>query len=243
PRDFRHYAPPAADLGGATARVFLGTLADQQSPVPTYSPLLGAEIVLAPHARLSLPAEPAYDHAVLLAPPPPSTPATPFPRSAGPAPACSGPGSVTRRLVRPRSNSPTSAVSRRGCCCSAAPRSRRTSSCGGTSSGAATRRSWRSGRRGKPSLTSSAAWRATRGRRGGRPRRPCPTPGSSRAARGAAHAPRRALKEFVMPANSGSRIETRTAPWEPIGCAAAHNKDRSLFAIAKWPISVNPGLR
>jgi redox-sensitive bicupin YhaK (pirin superfamily) len=65
-RDFQHYAPPAADLGGATARVFLGTLADLESPVPTYSPLLGAEIVLAPRARLSLPVDLAYEHGVLV---------------------------------------------------------------------------------------------------------------------------------------------------------------------------------
>ena len=66
PRDFQHYAPPAADLGGATARVFLGTLAGLESPVPTYSPLLGAEIVLAAHTRLSLPVNPAYEHGVLV---------------------------------------------------------------------------------------------------------------------------------------------------------------------------------
>jgi hypothetical protein len=65
-RDFRHYVPPAADLGGATARVFLGTLAGLRSPVPTHSPLLGAEIALAAHARLSLPVEPAYEHGVLV---------------------------------------------------------------------------------------------------------------------------------------------------------------------------------
>jgi redox-sensitive bicupin YhaK (pirin superfamily) len=65
-RDFQHYVPAAADLGGATARVFLGTLAGLRSPVPTYSPLLGAEVVLAAHARLSLPVEPAYEHGVLV---------------------------------------------------------------------------------------------------------------------------------------------------------------------------------
>jgi quercetin 2,3-dioxygenase len=65
-RDFRHYAPPAADLGGATARVFLGALNGQRSPVPTYSPLVGAEVVLAAHARLSLPVEPGYEHGVLV---------------------------------------------------------------------------------------------------------------------------------------------------------------------------------
>jgi quercetin 2,3-dioxygenase len=64
---FGHYAElPAADLGGGTARVFLGTLAGLESPVPVYSPLLGAEIALAPRARLSLPAEPAYEHGVLV---------------------------------------------------------------------------------------------------------------------------------------------------------------------------------
>lgn len=65
-RDFRHYAPPAADLGGATARVFLGALAGLESPVPAFSPLLGAELVLAPHAVLSLPVEPSYEHGVLV---------------------------------------------------------------------------------------------------------------------------------------------------------------------------------
>lgn len=65
-RDFRHYVPPAADLDGATARVFLGALAGHQSPVPTYSPLLGAEIVLGAHGRLSLPADPAFEYGVLV---------------------------------------------------------------------------------------------------------------------------------------------------------------------------------
>jgi redox-sensitive bicupin YhaK (pirin superfamily) len=66
PRDFQHYAPPAVGLGAATARVFLGTLAGQQSPVPTFSPLVGAEITLEPHARLRLPVEPGYEHGVLV---------------------------------------------------------------------------------------------------------------------------------------------------------------------------------
>jgi quercetin 2,3-dioxygenase len=65
-REFQHYAPPATDLGGANARVFLGELAGQRSPVPTYSPLLGAELVLAAGARLTLPVEPGYEHGVLV---------------------------------------------------------------------------------------------------------------------------------------------------------------------------------
>ena len=43
---FHHHTPPAIDIGGATARVFLGSLAGQTSPVPTFTPLRGAEILL-----------------------------------------------------------------------------------------------------------------------------------------------------------------------------------------------------
>lgn len=65
-RDFQHYVPPSLDLGGATARVFLGSLAGERSPVPTYTPLLGAEIVLEPSAQISLPVEPGHEHGVLV---------------------------------------------------------------------------------------------------------------------------------------------------------------------------------
>jgi redox-sensitive bicupin YhaK (pirin superfamily) len=65
-RDFHHYAPPPVDLGGATARVFLGGLAGETSPVPTFTPLLGAEIVLDAQARVVLPVEPGYEHGVLV---------------------------------------------------------------------------------------------------------------------------------------------------------------------------------
>lgn len=64
-RDFRHYTPPAIDLGGTIARVFLGSLAGARSPVPTFTPLLGAEIILEPHARITLPVEPGHEHGVL----------------------------------------------------------------------------------------------------------------------------------------------------------------------------------
>ncbi|SDB79973.1 hypothetical protein GA0111570_101247 [Raineyella antarctica] len=43
---FDHYEPPVADLGGHELRVFLGELAGASSPVATFSPLVGAEIVL-----------------------------------------------------------------------------------------------------------------------------------------------------------------------------------------------------
>jgi len=64
-RDFRHYAPPLLDLPGATARVFLGSLAGTTSPVPAFTPLLGAEITVEPGATLALDVDPAFEHGVL----------------------------------------------------------------------------------------------------------------------------------------------------------------------------------
>ncbi|MFC6091839.1 pirin family protein [Saccharothrix lopnurensis] len=66
PRDFQHHVPEPAGLGGATARVFLGTLAGHTSPVRTSTPLLGAELVLDPGARLVLEVDPAFEHGVLV---------------------------------------------------------------------------------------------------------------------------------------------------------------------------------
>jgi redox-sensitive bicupin YhaK (pirin superfamily) len=66
PRDFQHYAPPLADLDGATTRVFLGELAGARSPVQTFTPLLGAELTLRPRARLTLDVDPRFEHGVLL---------------------------------------------------------------------------------------------------------------------------------------------------------------------------------
>ncbi|QWF81838.1 pirin family protein [Amycolatopsis sp. CA-230715] len=66
PRAFRHYAPPVRDLGDASARVFLGSLAGETSPVETFTPLLGAELALDPGARLSLAVDPSFEHGVLV---------------------------------------------------------------------------------------------------------------------------------------------------------------------------------
>lgn len=66
PRDFAHHVPEPVALDGATARVFLGELAGSRSPVPTATPLVGAEIVLEPRASLELPVDPAFEHGVLV---------------------------------------------------------------------------------------------------------------------------------------------------------------------------------
>jgi hypothetical protein len=54
------------DLNGATMRVFLGEIAGEQSPVPTFTPLLGAEIVLEPAAEIRIPTDPRYEHGVVV---------------------------------------------------------------------------------------------------------------------------------------------------------------------------------
>ncbi|MEV0679133.1 pirin family protein [Actinosynnema sp. NPDC050436] len=66
PRDFQHHRPEPVELPGATARVFLGSLAGRTSPVRTFTPLLGAELVLAPGAVLAPAVDPAHEHAVLV---------------------------------------------------------------------------------------------------------------------------------------------------------------------------------
>jgi redox-sensitive bicupin YhaK (pirin superfamily) len=66
PKDFQHYAPTPLRLDGATVSVFLGSLAGDTSPVRTFTPLLGAEVVLDPGSRLELGLDAAYEHGVLV---------------------------------------------------------------------------------------------------------------------------------------------------------------------------------
>ncbi|MEU8515121.1 pirin family protein [Kitasatospora sp. NPDC048722] len=65
-RDFHHHAPRPVALDGGEVRVFLGTLAGDTSPVPTFTPLLGAELTIHPHAALTLTVDPAFEHALLV---------------------------------------------------------------------------------------------------------------------------------------------------------------------------------
>ncbi|HLN77533.1 MAG TPA: pirin family protein [Nocardioidaceae bacterium] len=66
PRDFAHHAPAEVALDGGTARVFLGSLAGETSPVRTFSPLLGAEVLLEPGAEVVLQVDPTFEHGVLV---------------------------------------------------------------------------------------------------------------------------------------------------------------------------------
>ena len=66
PRDLAHHSPRETQLDGGAARVFLGSLAGDTSPVRTFSPLLGAEVVLDAGAEVVLDVDPAFEHGVLV---------------------------------------------------------------------------------------------------------------------------------------------------------------------------------
>ncbi|MFF2774350.1 pirin family protein [Streptomyces sp. NPDC058052] len=66
PRDFTHHAPRPVRVDGAELRVFLGTLAGDTSPVPTFTPLLGAELLLDPGATVTLAVDPEFEHGLLV---------------------------------------------------------------------------------------------------------------------------------------------------------------------------------
>ncbi|WP_330301941.1 MULTISPECIES: pirin family protein [unclassified Streptomyces] len=65
-RDFRHYVPSPVRVGGADIRVFLGSLAGDTSPVRTFTPLLGAELVLDPRSTATLPVDAAFEYGLLV---------------------------------------------------------------------------------------------------------------------------------------------------------------------------------
>ncbi|MFF9167873.1 MULTISPECIES: pirin family protein [unclassified Streptomyces] len=65
-RDFQHHVPAPVPLNGGEARVFLGTLAGDTSPVRTFTPLLGAELRVDPGATLTLGVDAAFEHGVLV---------------------------------------------------------------------------------------------------------------------------------------------------------------------------------
>ncbi len=66
PRDFQHYAPEPVQLQGAAARVFIGSLAGSTSPISTFTPLLGAELMIEPGATVRLAVDPSFEHGVMV---------------------------------------------------------------------------------------------------------------------------------------------------------------------------------
>ena len=63
---FAHHAPDPVRGDGWEARVFLGSLLGETSPVATATPLLGVEVLLEPGTRLDLDVDPAFEHGVLV---------------------------------------------------------------------------------------------------------------------------------------------------------------------------------
>jgi redox-sensitive bicupin YhaK (pirin superfamily) len=61
-----HHVPEAVSGDGWEARVFIGSLLGSTSPVPTHSPLLGAELVLQPGARMEFEVDSEFEHGVLV---------------------------------------------------------------------------------------------------------------------------------------------------------------------------------
>jgi redox-sensitive bicupin YhaK (pirin superfamily) len=63
---FTHYAPPVVHGKGWDAQVFLGSLFGSTSPVDTYSPLVGAELILDAGTRLAPDTSPIFEYGVLV---------------------------------------------------------------------------------------------------------------------------------------------------------------------------------
>lgn len=63
---FEHFVPTPVHFPGAVVRVFLGELVNSSSPITSYSPTLGAEIMLDAGAELSLDISTAFEHGFLV---------------------------------------------------------------------------------------------------------------------------------------------------------------------------------
>lgn len=66
PALFQHHAARESVESGVAWRVFLGELGGEESPVPTFSPLLGAELSLASEAVAEVALDPEFEHGVLV---------------------------------------------------------------------------------------------------------------------------------------------------------------------------------
>ena len=65
-RDFQHYVPELVGEGGVGTRLLIGSLAGVHSPVRTETPLLAAELTLAPGATWEGAVSPGFEHGVLV---------------------------------------------------------------------------------------------------------------------------------------------------------------------------------
>ncbi|CAN5402662.1 pirin family protein [soil metagenome] len=63
---FEHFVPEAVDFGGATVRVFIGSLVGRRSPATVFSGLVGAQIDLPAGASVDLPVDPRFEYGALV---------------------------------------------------------------------------------------------------------------------------------------------------------------------------------
>lgn len=64
---FDHYdAVPQVELQGGRVAVVIGEIAGARSPAKAYSPIVGAEIVIERNARLELPLDALFEHAIVV---------------------------------------------------------------------------------------------------------------------------------------------------------------------------------
>lgn len=66
PPAFEHVVPECMQDGDLRGRVFIGSWLGLASPATVHSPLLGAELVLAPGGTVELPLDPGFEHGVLV---------------------------------------------------------------------------------------------------------------------------------------------------------------------------------
>jgi quercetin 2,3-dioxygenase len=65
---FEHHAKlPGVGLGGFAMTVFMGDLAGARSPATAFSPIVGAELTAAGHARAEIPLDAAFEHVIFVA--------------------------------------------------------------------------------------------------------------------------------------------------------------------------------
>ncbi|HUZ26846.1 MAG TPA: pirin-like C-terminal cupin domain-containing protein, partial [Streptosporangiaceae bacterium] len=64
---FEHHAElPGATLGGFAITVFMGGLAGARSPATAFSPIIGAELAAANHARARIPLDTSFEHVIFV---------------------------------------------------------------------------------------------------------------------------------------------------------------------------------
>ena len=66
PRKFEHFVPERVQVPGGSALVFIGSLFGSESPVEVFTPLLGAELIVEPHAEMVVPVNASFEHGVLV---------------------------------------------------------------------------------------------------------------------------------------------------------------------------------